>query len=86
MAAAVSARDGASEAIVMTSESTERERGDVAVSLRKTVPFNSSVSEPAALLRASWRRATSASTWEALYPVSCTRTSWASYVVFIPLP
>ena len=53
MAAAVSARDGASDAMVMTSELTVNERGDVAARRRRTVPFNSSVSAPAALLSAS---------------------------------
>ena len=51
MAAAVSARDGASDAMVMTSEATDNERGEVAASLLRVVPLNSSVSEPDALLR-----------------------------------
>ena len=43
MAAAASAREGASEAMVTTSESTDSEMGDVAASLRRVVPFKSSV-------------------------------------------
>ena len=51
MAAAVSEREGASEAMVTTSESTEIEIGKVAASLLRVVPFKSSVLEPDALLR-----------------------------------
>ena len=81
IAAAVSARDGASDAMVMTSELTVNERGDVAARRRRTVPLNSSVSEPAALLRASWRRATNAFVSLVLSPPTFTRISWASEVV-----
>ena len=78
MAAAVSASEGASEAIVLTSESTESEIGEVAARRRRVVPFKSSVSAPAALPRAALRWLTRASTWEALQPVNWTSTSGAT--------